>query len=805
MKYNYLLSLFLLLFCCLSAHSQNYVYFLSGDVRSVKNSDGLVGATIIVEGLNKKIRTDRNGYRLSLPAGKHVFKISYVGYKTLIDTVLVKVQANQVKDFVLEEDIIGLSEVRIKEQGQDANVRSVAIGVSKLDIKAIKKIPALLGEVDVIRSLLLLPGVTTVGEGSTGFNVRGGSIDQNLILMDDAPVYNASHLMGLFSIFNPDAVRDVTFYRGGVPAQYGGRVSSVLSVRLKDPSAAKWILNGGVGLVSSRLAIEGPIFKNKLDVMIAARGAAPNYLFKLFPNSTLKNAKANFYDLTARLVYKPSQKDRITFTAFSSFDNFKIAGDSLANLEVNASSSLFSWRTTNFTTKWLHNFNDSFFATLTGVYSNYTSTILSDTEPFDFKLSSGLLYKNLKLDFTKQQGRHKIDFGAGLVANLITPGNLLPLSTGSSINSIVLPKEKSIELAGYVSDEIIISPKLTLQMGLRYAHFVGLGPQTVYQYAENKLRDVENIVDSTVYASGQSVSTYGGFEPRLSLKMSLSVNSSLKFSFQRIRQFIQLVSNTTAALPTARWKTSDRYIKPQIGDQISLGYFRNFKDDAFEASLEVYYKRIQNANDYRDGVNLLLVRQPETALLQGNGFSYGAEFMLRKNTGKLTGWTSYTYSQTALQIKGDFVQNTINNGNYYPANYNRPHNLNLVMNYEHDKRFSYSLNFTYASGRPATFPKDRYFVGGVFVPNYIDRNQDKIPDYHRLDLSATIESNPDKLRSWKSSWVFAIYNVYAYRNAYSVFFRTKNDNSQEFYNRGQASQLSVFGTIIPSITYNFKF
>ena len=258
-------------------------------------------------------------------------------------------------------------------------------------------------------------------------------------------------------------------------------------------------------------------------------------------------------------------------------------------------------------------------------------------------------------------------------------------------------------------------------------------------------------------------------------------------------------------MPTARWKTSDRYIKPQIGDQISLGYFRNFKDDAFEASLEVYYKRIQNANDYRDGVNLLLVRQPETALLQGNGFSYGAEFMLRKNTGKLTGWTSYTYSQTALQIKGDFVQNTINNGNYYPANYNRPHNLNLVMNYEHDKRFSYSLNFTYASGRPATFPKDRYFVGGVFVPNYTDRNQDKIPDYHRLDLSATIESNPDKLRSWKSSWVFAIYNVYAYRNAYSVFFRTKNDNSQEFYNRGQASQLSVFGTIIPSITYNFKF
>jgi hypothetical protein len=804
MKKLFLISFFIVM-SSVAGLAQGYIYFVSGNVRSSKDGDALVGATIEIKERNRQLRTDRTGYHISLPVGKYTFKISYVGHKTKTDTITVIKKADQVFDFILDEEGIDLNEVRVTEHGQDANVGSTNVGLTRLNIKAIKKIPALLGEVDVVRSLLLLPGVTTVGEGATGFNVRGGSIDQNLVLMDDAPIYNASHLMGLLSVFNPDVVKDITFYRGGVPAQYGGRVSSVLSVKIKDPSAAKWVLNGGVGILASRLSVEGPIVKEKLDFLLAARGSAPNYLFKLFPNPNLRNSRSGFYDLTARLVYKPSPKDRVYLTAFTSYDKFKIAGDSLANLEINASSSSFNWRTTNATLKWAHTFNNNWFATLTGVMSNYSSSIVSDTEPFDFDLSSSILYQNLKIDLTRQGPKNRLDFGASWVGNVINPGKLLPLSSGSSINSVVLNQEKSNELSAYLSDEIVLSDKLSLTVGLRYTTFLSMGGRQVYRYAEGQIRDEVSVIDSVFYGLNQVVQTYGGFEPRFLLKYSLSSNSSVKLSYHRMRQFIQLVSNTTAALPTARWKMSDSYIKPQVGDQVSLGYFQNFKSNMFETSLEVYYKTIENAIDYRDGVNLLLLKNPETAILQGNGRAYGVEVMLRKNTGRLTGWTSYTYSQTEMLIKGAFAETTINNGSYYPANHNRPHNLNLVLSYEQTKRISYSLNFTFASGRPATFPKERYYVGGVFVPNYTDRNQDKIPDYHRLDLSMTIDSNPDKLRTWKSSWVFAIYNVYAYKNAYSVFFRSRNDNALEFYNRGSASRLSVFGTLIPSITYNFKF
>ncbi len=803
MKQTYLILVFTLFVNVIGLFAQNKTLMLGGKVRDAANNSAMEGANVYIKEAKIGTSTNKSGnFFFSLPAGNYTVSISFLGFKT--DTLLISLTKDEMITVKLSENLNTLDEVVVSDEAENRNISKLEVGVTQLNIKTIKKLPPLLGEVDIIRSLLLLPGVSSVGEGATGFNVRGGSIDQNLVLQDDAPIYNTAHLMGLFSVFNPDMVKNMTLYRAGIPSQYGGRISSVLDIKIKEASVSKPSFQGGIGLVASRLLFETPIIKDKLTIATGVRGSFSDFLFKIIPNANIQQTKANFYDFTTKIAFKPTKKDQLYLTFYSSSDVFKLASDSLSKVEVNASSSVFNWKTTNATLRWNHTFSDKLFFTTSAVWSNYASKISADDEATGFNLNSNILYQSIKTLFNYTLNSHKIDFGIQAIKYQINPADLKPTNPLSNVNAIKVPSENALEIAGFIGDEWEINKTFSLMYGVRYSWFAGRGASKVFGYAPNQPKEFENITDSVFYGSGETIKSYAGLEPRAVLKVSLTEESSIKLSYNRMRQYVQLVSNTTAALPTDRWKTSDTHIRPQVGDQIALGYFRNFKSNTFETYLELYYKKINDITDYKDGANFLLNTAPETAILQGSGEAYGLEMIIRKNVGKLNGWLSYTYSQTNFVVNGNSISEKINNGQAYPANFNKPHNVSLVISYEFSKQVSLSANFTYSTGRPITYPADKYYVNGIYVPNYINRNQDKIPDNHRLDLSLTIEPK-QKNKRFQGTWVIAIYNLYARRNAYSIFFRTRNDSLIQYYNRADAFRLSIFGSIIPSVTYNFKF
>lgn len=778
----------------LSASGQSTQFKLSGKVRQ-PDRQPFPGVTVYIQDMKLGTTTDANGnYSLRLPAGIYSIEFSFVGYVT--KTERVTISSSQFLNASLVEELKQLEAVEVTSQVADHNVKSMEIGVNKMEIQAIKKLPAFMGEVDVMKSLLLLPGVTTVGEGTSNINVRGGNSDQNLILMDDAPVFNPSHLMGLFSIFNADMTKNITLYRGSVPAQFGGRASSVLDIGLRSPNTEKINVEGGIGLIANRLLVEGPIIKDKLSFIVGGRLSYPDYLFSLV--KSLKDTEANFYDLTTRLEYTPNANNKFYFSGYLSSDRFKPAGDSLSANTVNGTSAHYEWQTRNATLGWLHSFSDKFSFKLAGILSHYNSNIGSSEPTTSYNLRSTVQFASVKSDFSYQTDRHHIQFGGEANHYTISPGTLTPGSEASSVAPVILANEQSVELAGFAADEFKINKWITLIYGLRYSYYYNLGPSDVYGYDPSKPRSIETIQDTTHYTSGQVIKTYGGLEPRASLKFDVGERTSVKLGYSRLRQYIQRITNTTSALPTDRWQTSNTYIRPMVSDQVSLGVFRNFFDNGLEASVEVYAKKITDISDYKDGANLLLNPATETAILQGDGRAAGVEFQLKKNRGKVTGWINYTYSQTEILINGADPTEKINNGKWYPANYNKPNNLNIVFNYAISKRTSFSANFTYSTGRPVTYAANNYYVGTIPVPNYTNRNQDKIPDYHRLDVSLTVEPNPLKKTRIKGTWVFSIYNLYARANAFSVYTQTITPTFNSTY------KLSIFGTIFPSITYNFK-
>lgn len=795
--------LFFFLSFSLSVTYAQRKFTLSGVIRQTSNEKPLPRAAIYVDETGYGSLSDTLGrYQILIPKGAFNITVTYQGFFTKHQRV--DIDNNLILDILMDEKANDLEEVVVSANSAAQNVKRLETGVTNLSIKNIKKLPTLLGELDIIKSLFSLPGVASVGEGSSGFNVRGGNVDQNLILMDNAPIFNASHLMGFFSVFNPDALRDINFYRGGIPAQYGGRTASVLNINLKDANAQQFSMQGGVGLVSSRLMVEAPIIKDRMSFFVASRFSYVGYLFKLLPQQNIKDTKADFYDITAKLEFRPTKKDKIAFTGFTGFDKFKVAGDSLANLEVNASSSLFDWRTTNATLAWVHSHNAKFTSKVSAVYSSYDANIVNPDSALAFKLASNIVYKNIKADFNYLPfDKQKIDFGISVIDYQIQPGKLSPDSPASQINPVTLRNESALESAIYANDEIEIIKKFSILVGLRYSYFGNKGRGYSFKYQDGLPKSKETIVDSTLNGKGFS-QAYGGLEPRFSAKYSLNDNASIKFSLNRMRQYIQLISNTTAALPTARWKSSDNYMKPQIADQISIGYFQNLQDNKIEASIEFFYKKLTNVSDYKDGANLLLDKFPEASILQGIGRAYGAELYIKKNIGLITGWLSYTYSQTEFLVKGEHEEETINNGKYFPPNYNKPHILNLIASYQATKRLSFSTNFTYSTGRPITYPTAKIYVGGLVVPYYANRNQNNIPNYVRLDLAMNIDANPYKTQRFKGSWNFSVYNALNTRNAYSIFFRTKSRYAQ-YYNRVDIYKLSILGSMIPSISYNFKF
>ncbi|GAB2801726.1 TonB-dependent receptor [Rhabdobacter roseus] len=777
---------------------------LFGTVRNATTQEPLANANVFLVESRRGVQTDRKGfYLLSMRPGEYTLKVSLVGYQSYTTTL--DLRETRSLNIDLSDDVKLLEEVTVTSDKPEENIQKVEIGASRLTIRSIQKIPAFMGEVDVMRSLLMLPGVNTVGEGTTGINVRGGSIDQNLVLMDEVPLFNTSHLFGFFSVFNQDAVRDVTLQRGGIPARYGGRASSVLDVRLKYPNTEHFSGSGGIGLISSRLALEGPLIKDKLSVLLAGRASFNDFLFRLGPVN-LRGTRANFYDVTGKLYWKINERQELTFSGYRSSDSFKIPSDSLSSVEVNASSALFGYQTTSGTLRWQHQIRENVTWEVVGALSRYRASTTVPDSSNALDLVSSVDYRSTKVQYTNHaDDRHKYLAGLSVVSYGIQPNTLTP-GPFSNVLPVALEAENAVEIGLYAEDEWKLSPRLSVIPGLRYSHFLRLGRARVYRYVPNVPLSEDVATEIDAYEAGEVVQAYGGLEPRLALRWTLDPATSIKVGYNRMRQYLHLVSNTTAALPTARWTTSSPYVKPQIVDQVSLGLFRNFKNETYETSAEVYYKKLQNALDYKDGADLVLNPALETGLLQGEGRAYGLEMMAKKNTGFWTGWVSYTYARTFLRINGAFPEERINSGNWYPANHDRPHTLNAMAIYRPSLTVTVAFNFTYSSGRPATFPYGRFTVFeptiyGANVPIYVNRNQDRIPDYHRLDFSITFDQDPAKKpeRKWRSSWVFSIYNVYAHKNAFSVFYSIRPYSLEDAY------KLSIFATIFPSLTYNFKF
>ncbi len=761
---------------------------VQGIVTDEKTGEVIVGATITAESNNATTTTDRRGrYTLNVTAGFNIITGSYLGYEKGTATF------TSSKDYTLNLQLtkasIQLSEVDITTTKPiDDNLAGVQSGITTLQVESIKKMPAFLGEVDVVKSIKLLPGVSSIGEAATGFNVRGGSTDQNLVLLDGAPIFNTSHLFGFFSVFNPNAIDNMTLYRGGMPAQFGGRISSVLDVEQREGNYEKYQVNGGIGIVSGRLAVEGPIVKDKTSFLLAGRSSYSNWVLRQVRDVSVRNSRASFYDVSAKLGHVFNTRNKLTLSGYRSSDDFGFSGDTI-----------YAWASTAASIKYSHTFNRNLNLDVGATYSKYDFRVNSQEPNNASEFKNGILYQSLYAAFAYRQGRHRINFGGSFINYELRQGELKPDSEISQILPVQLHKEHALESALYWNDEVRLSQKLSFMYGLRYAAYANYGAGEVYLYQPEVPKQDRTITDTVNYSAGEVIKLYHGLEPRFSLNYSISAYSSVKLGYNRNRQYIHLISNTASVSPLDSWKSSNTYFKPQIGDQFSLGYFRNFRRHTIETSVEAYYKRIRNMLDYKNGAELFLNKTIEADLLPGKGRAYGIETSISKKTGKLTGWLSYTYARTEMAVKGATPEETINGGAYYPANYDKPHTLNLVGSYQRRKRVLWSANFTYSTGRPITAPLAHYVIDDYIIPDFGERNQYRIPDYHRLDLSMTILPNPEKEKKWEGSWNIAIYNVYGRKNPYSVFFK------QIYGSPPRAYQVAVVGVPLPSVSYDFKF
>jgi len=761
---------------------------ISGYVRDAETGEELIGATIAnPSGTIGTVTNVYGFYSLRVPSGKDTLQCSYIGYKTI--TQKINSSTDQPINFDLTSDQLLLSEVVIEADLQSDNVDVVQMSAHKLSAKKIKEMPAFLGEVDVIKSITMLPGVTSVGEGASGFNVRGGTVDQNLVLLDEAPVYNTSHLLGFFSVFNADAIKDVQLYKGGTPSKYGGRVSSVLDVRQKEGNMKGIHGKAGIGLVSSRVMLEGPIVKDKSSFLIAGRRTYADLLYRTVRPAN-EDVSIYFYDLNTKLNYRFNDKNRLFLSGYF--------GNDVANLDEEAK---IKWGNLTSTLRWTHIFNPALFFNTSLIYSqyNYQFEFKGDTE--NTLWESKITNYHFKPEFTWfANSKNTIDFGAQVTLFNFNPGEIS--ITNNSSEGFKVPEEKAIELGIYAGNEQKVGENLTLKYGLRYSRYHFLGPLEVSNYNPNLPREEENVIDTTRFGKNENIITFDGWEPRFSAAYKLGESASVKASYQRMYQYQQLVSNSTSATPFDVWKSTGPHISPLSSHQVALGYFKNFKKKGFEVSVEAYYKTMENVIDYKNGANLFLSENIETELLTGNGRAYGAEFFLEKKRGKFNGWLAYTVGRTERQVKGDSPTNSINNGEYYPSDYDKTHDVSLVLSYTISPRLSINVNFLYATGRPATYPDGRYQFEGIALPNYSSRNNERLPDYHRADLSATLKERT-KGRRWSGSWTFSVYNLYARKNAYSIAFKPEQKSQNSFSTK--AKQLSILGSVFPSITYNFEF
>lgn len=692
---------------------------ISGFIRDDASGEDLIGATVQIQGTATGTITNVYGfYSLTLPADTYTIVVSYIGYTSITD----EIDLNQSikKDYRLKSGDTQLEAVVVTGEREDQNVTDVQMSVEKLTMNTVKQIPQLLGEADVIKSIQLRPGVTSVGEGASGFNVRGGNIDQNLILLDEAPVYNSSHLFGFFSVFNADAIKDVTLYKGGIPANYGGRLSSVMDVRQRDGNDKKFSGKGGIGVLFSRLTLEGPIVKDKVSFLVSGRRSYADVFLKL--TDDFKDNQAYFYDLNAKVSWKINDKNRVFVSGYFGNDVFGFGDQFKMN-----------WGNATGSARWNHIVNDKLFANLTFVYSNYNYSLGVPSGPQSFDWKSSIINTETKADFTYYLNtKMTVDFGAVFQYYAFYPGEIQPTSSESFFIPLIVQKETAVLPSGYVSVKHNVSKKLKLNYGLRYTHYFNIGPYNLNMYKYGVPTVADDIVEVKQYEQGEVVAEYGGLEPRIGVNYALSEKNSFKASYQRTKQYMHLVSNTTSATPIDIWKPAGYYVKPATADQYALGYFRNLKNNMYEFSSEVYYKSMRDLLDYRNGAELLLNDNLETELLSGKGTSYGLELMINKKKGNLTGWIAYTLSRTTMEVDGfvagDYygAANGINNGNPYPSNWDKTHDLTVVAMYPLSDKWKISGNFIFMTGRPATYPNGRYMWDGKYLPDYSTRNASRV-------------------------------------------------------------------------------
>ncbi|MEM6317098.1 MAG: TonB-dependent receptor [Bacteroidota bacterium] len=782
--------------CCQWGFSQEKVT-ISGYLTDAANGESLIGATVFIqETANGTVTNVYGFYSITLEPGTYNVEYRFLGYETIYKEI--ELLGNQRIDLELSEGGVELVEVVVTGEPEDLNVSGVQMSTQKLDIKTIQKLPAFLGEADVIKSIQTLPGVSTVGEGASGFNVRGGSVGQSLVLLDEAPVYNSSHLLGFFSVFNPDAVKDVQLIKGGIPSRYGGRIASILDVRMKEGNSKKFAAQGGIGTIFSRLAVEGPIVKDKASFIVAGRRSYADVFAKAFTDVLDDGAALNFWDLTLKTNYNINAKNRIFVSGYLGRDNFKFDAQQG-----------FSWGSQTATVRWNHLFNDRLFANFTFFYSNYDYELAFGEDDLD-KFTWNSTIKNL--DFKPEltyfiNPNNKLTFGGEILQYTFEPANAVAVSDGET-QDISLNEKQALETSVFIGNDQKIGEKIDLQYGLRYSNFAYLGPGKYYEFAPAAEPGERRFPTEEFTAeSGETIANYGTLEPRFSIKYQLDDQSSLKGSYNRTAQYIHLISNTTASNPLDVWTPSTNNIKPEIGDQVAVGYFRNFgADNDFETSAELYYRKTTGQIDYVDGADILINEFLEGDLLEGIGRAYGMELYIKKNTGKFNGYLSYTLARTELQVDG------INEGEWYPTRFDQTHNFKLTMFYEPENRWSFSANFTYVSGTPTTFPTSRFAVQGYTIPlNFGNgRNNVRIPDFHRLDVAATLQGRKVKrngqAKKNESYWVFSVYNLYGRRNPFSIYFSQVDERfAVNEPATTTANRVAIIGSAFPAISYNFKF
>ncbi|HEX6892812.1 MAG TPA: TonB-dependent receptor [Chryseolinea sp.] len=761
------------------------LHLLRGKVFDSANGEVLTGANVYVTALKTGATTNIVGeYYLRVPSGKHELRISSVGYKPII--LELSIHRDTLITHKLEQSLDALEEIIITAEAD--SISSLRLGQNTLNLATLRKMPPLLGEPDLIRGLLLMPGVSTVGEGATGFNVRGGSVDQNLVLLDDAPVFNTSHLFGFLTAFNANAITNANLYKAGIPASYGGRVASVLDVRLKQGNTNRLEGEAGIGLMAATAILEGPIVKGRTTFLFSGRTSYSDWLLNTVPEEQIANSDASFHDATLKVSHQINANHMLSFTGYTSYDKFKFPGDTS-----------YAWRTTNLTLKLGSTLNPKLFLMSTLVSSQYQYMVSGRELTNEFDWRAHVKYRHVKEDLTISINKKNTgETGVGVEFYRVSLGSLAP-HNDSNVNSFSQSEERGSIGYAYYSHQYEATSRLMIRAGIRFSGYVLTGPGTVNNYEENKPKSNSTFINSTVYDNRKTIKTYYAFEPRLLFRYTINRTSSIKVSADQTAQYLHLLSNTSAISPVDLWKLSDPYLKPQIGRQLSIGYFKSVSEGRLSFSLEAFYKLTKNVVDYKDGAELLLNDRLEAGLLQGRARSYGAECMIEKKLGKFTGWVSYTLSRTERLIAGQYPEETVNKGNYYPANFDKPHNVSFTGNFQKNKRLSWGFNFVYASGRPVTYPTSSYGYGGMRVVNYEYRNNERSPSYHRLDLSATIKSKPKPGRKWTSTWIISVYNVYARKNPYSIFFRSEQNVLAQSY------RLAVIGTVVPSISYTIHF